>query len=122
MLFYAGKLIASTALTNPTIVVITDRNDLDEQLFETFAKSQDILRQSPKQADSRKQLRSLLKRESGGVIFTTIHKFSPAENNNIMSILTSRHNVIVIVDEAHRSQYGFSAQITNKDNSSEIKC
>ncbi|AUR52358.1 type I restriction endonuclease subunit R [Aquella oligotrophica] len=121
MAFYAGKLIASRELKNPTIVVITDRNDLDDQLYATFVKSKDILRQSPEQASNRAELRCLLNRESGGVIFTTIHKFSPTEDNDTMPILTNRHNVIVIVDEAHRSQYGFSAEITNGKNPAAVK-
>lgn len=121
MVFYAGKLVASSALANPTIVVITDRNDLDEQLFATFAKSKSLLRQTPEQASNRAELRRLLNREAGGVIFTTIHKFSPTDDSDSMPILTNRHNVIVIADEAHRSQYGFSAEMVAKEDSSNIK-
>lgn len=121
MVFYAGKLIAASELYNPTIVVITDRNDLDDQLYTTFTNSKDILRQSPEQATNRSELRRLLNRESGGVIFTTIHKFSPADDNDSMQILTDRHNVVVIADEAHRSQYGFSAQLVANDNGSDVK-
>lgn len=121
MVFYAGKLISCSELYNPTIVVITDRNDLDDQLYKTFAMSKDILRQSPEQATNRSELRKLLNREAGGVIFTTIHKFSPADDNDSMPILTDRHNVVVIADEAHRSQYGFSAQMVANDDGSDVK-
>ena len=111
MVFYAGKLVLSQELSNPTILVITDRNDLDDQLYLTFAKSQDLLRSIPVQAESRGHLRELLNgRESGGIIFTTIQKFTPEEFGDT-SILTSRKNVIVLADEAHRSQYGFSSKI-----------
>jgi len=111
MVFYAGKLIVNEALENPTIVVITDRNDLDDQLFGTFSKSSDLLRSIPVQAIDRKHLRELLNgRESGGIIFTTIHKFYP-ENGNDIEALTNRKNVIVIADEAHRTQYGFDAKV-----------
>ncbi len=121
MAFYAGKLITCPELKNPTVVVITDRNDLDEQLYSTFAKSKDILRQSPENARTRAELRQLLNRESGGVTFTTIQKFSPSDDGDTMPILTNRHNVIVIADEAHRSQYGFSAEMVTKDDASTIK-
>ncbi|OQY07390.1 MAG: DEAD/DEAH box helicase [Fusobacteriia bacterium 4572_132] len=108
MVFYAGQLIQK--LDNPTIVVLTDRNDLDEQLFQTFSKSKDLLRQIPKQAKNRKELRELLSVESGGIVFTTIQKFTPGEDNDFMPVLTERENVIVIADEAHRSQYGLNAK------------
>lgn len=101
MVFYSGKLISSPELNNPTIVVITDRNDLDEQLFGTFSANKELLRQSPKQAKSRSSLKELLKIASGGVIFTTIQKFVGDE------VLSNRKNIIVIADEAHRSQYDF---------------
>lgn len=120
MVFYAGKLILG--LDNPTIVVITDRNDLDNQLFSTFASSKMLLRQEPVQADSRSNLRELLQgRESGGVIFTTIQKFAPEEKGDNISVLTDRRNVIVIADEAHRSQYGFNAEIVEGDNQARVK-
>jgi type I restriction enzyme, R subunit len=112
MVFYAGKLI--TNFDNPTIVVLTDRNDLDDQLFGTFSKSQDILRQKPIQAENRNKLKDLLKVSSGGVVFTTIQKFFPEENREKYPILSERNNIIVIADEAHRSQYGFSAKILDK--------
>lgn len=111
MVFYAGKLVLSQELSNPTIVVITDRNDLDDQLYLTFAKSQDLLRSIPVQAESRSHLRELLNgRESGGIIFSTIQKFTPDDLSDT-SALTARKNVIVLADEAHRSQYGFSSKV-----------
>jgi len=112
MVFYTGKLVKK--LDNPTIIVLTDRNDLDDQLFETFGRCQDILRQKPVQADSRKILQKMLKVSSGGVVFTTIQKFFPEEDRESYPILSERDNIIVIADEAHRSQYGFSAKILNK--------
>ena len=129
MVFYTAGLVRE--LNNPTIVVITDRNDLDDQLFSTFSKSQDILRQTPKQANIRKLTDSqkasmngnnsvevnglfdlLNERESGGIIFTTIQKFKPEDGE--MQVLTNRKNVIIIADEAHRSQYGLEAQADTK--------
>ncbi len=115
MVFYAGKLILSSELKNPTLVIVTDRNDLDGQLFNTFASCQDILRQKPKQATTRKQLRELLDRDAGGVIFTTIQKFSPGEDEDHLPTLSERTNIIVIADEAHRSQYGLKARIRQSD-------
>ncbi len=109
MVFYTGKLVRE--LDNPTVVVVTDRNDLDNQLFTTFSKSQQLLRQTPRQAQSRQELRSLLNVESGGIIFTTIQKFTTEEGEKEYPVLTKRRNVVVIVDEAHRSQYGFEAEI-----------
>ncbi|WP_144572251.1 type I restriction endonuclease subunit R [Bacillus paramycoides] len=113
MVFYAGKLIK--AMNNPTLVVLTDRNDLDNQLYKIFSMSKDILRQTPSQAESRDSLRELLSVESGGIVFTTLQKFAPDEETGEMPCLTDRINVIVMADEAHRSQYGFSATVT-KDN------
>ncbi len=113
MVFYVGKVVR--ALSNPTIVVITDRNDLDDQLFGTFADCRQLLRQTPVQADSREQLKSLLSVASGGVVFTTIQKFQP-ETGNVYEQLTDRSNVIVIVDEAHRTQYGFKAKTVEVRN------
>jgi len=115
MVFYTGKLIGSPELENPTVVVVTDRNDLDGQLFDTFANCNDLLRQDPVQATSRAHLVELLDREAGGVIFTTIQKFYPEEGENEYPTLTERSNVIVMADEAHRSQYGFSARIREND-------
>jgi type I restriction enzyme R subunit len=116
MVFYAGKLVISQELSNPTIVIITDRNDLDDQLFLTFSKSSDLLRSIPDQAASREHLKELLNgRDSGGIIFTTIQKFSPDDNGNVTA-LTNRKNVIVLADEAHRSQYGFSAKVVKSQD------
>jgi type I restriction enzyme R subunit len=112
MVFYSGKLVRE--LDNPTIVVLTDRNDLDDQLFGTFGRCQDILRQKPVQADSRKQLQELLRVSSGGIVFTTIQKFFPEEDRERHPLLSERDNIIVIADEAHRSQYGFSAKILDR--------
>lgn len=113
MVFYTGKIVQ--CLNNPTVVVITDRNDLDDQLFDTFAGSRQLLRQTPVQAESRDHLKSLLKVNSGGVIFTTIQKFQP-ETGNVYEQLTDRCNVIVIADEAHRTQYGFKAKTVDVRN------
>lgn len=108
MVFFTGKLVL--ALHNPTVVVITDRNDLDDQLFDTFASSTQLLRQEPKQVENRNDLKEKLKVASGGVIFTTIQKFSP-EDGNVYKTLSERDNIVVIADEAHRTQYGFKAKI-----------
>ena len=121
MLFYAGKLIGDSRLKNPTIVVVTDRNDLDGQLFGTFAAGHELLRQEPQQAESRRDLRRLLQREVGGVIFTTIQKFSPEESEDNYPTLSDRTNIIVIADEAHRSQYGFKAHIQINEEQGEAK-
>lgn len=115
MVFYTGKLIGSLELANPTIVVVTDRNDLDGQLFDTFANCNDLLRQDPVQAESRAHLKELLDREAGGVIFTTIQKFYPEDGTDTFPVLTERSNVVVMADEAHRSQYGFTARIRETD-------
>ena len=114
MAFYAGQIIAHPAMENPTIVVITDRNDLDDQLFGTFAMCRDLLRQTPQQADSREDLQQILTRPSGGVVFTTIQKFTPEHGETEYPVLTERRNVVVIADEAHRSQYGFRAKVARK--------
>ncbi|MBS0655154.1 MAG: type I restriction endonuclease subunit R, partial [Verrucomicrobia bacterium] len=106
MAFYAGKIIQQKAMQNPTLIVLTDRNDLDEQLFGTFSSCKELLRQTPAQANDRKHLRELLSVASGGVIFTTIQKFSPS-NGEPYQLLSDRRNIIVIADEAHRSQYDF---------------
>ncbi|WP_313340064.1 type I restriction endonuclease subunit R [Sedimentibacter sp.] len=138
MVFYAGKLVINEELENPTIVIITDRNDLDDQLYSTFLKSKDLLRCTPVQADDRDHLRELLNnRTSGGIIFTTIHKFAPtadklkeevseylAAESSVpytVPVLTDRKNVIVIADEAHRSQYGFGAEVVKGDDKADIK-
>ncbi|MFA5856685.1 MAG: type I restriction endonuclease subunit R [Candidatus Pacearchaeota archaeon] len=107
MVFYSGKVILSKQLENPTIVVLTDRNDLDDQLYGTFASCQDLLRQEPIQSDNRDHLKDLLKVASGGIVFTTIQKFFPEEKGGKYPLLSNRKNIIVIADEAHRSQYDF---------------
>jgi len=107
MAFYAGRIIREPAMGNPTIVVLTDRNDLDDQLFGTFSRCQDLLRQPPVQAESRADLREKLRVKAGGVVFTTIHKFFPEEKGDRHPVLSERPNIVVIADEAHRSQYDF---------------
>ncbi|CAE6794169.1 type I restriction endonuclease subunit R [Nitrospira defluvii] len=107
MAFYAGRVILHPTMANPTVVVLTDRNDLDDQLFGTFARCHDLLRQSPVQATDRADLREKLKVASGGVVFTTIQKFFPEEKGDRHPILSDRRNIVVIADEAHRSQYDF---------------
>jgi type I restriction enzyme R subunit len=114
MAFYAGRIVAHPAMENPTLVVITDRNDLDDQLFGTFSMCKDLIRQTPQQAESRDDLQKVLSRPSGGVIFTTIQKFTPERGERDYPVLTDRRNVVVIADEAHRSQYGFSAKVERK--------
>lgn len=109
MAFYAGQLVKHPAMANPTLVVLTDRNDLDDQLFSTFSMCRDLIRQTPVQAESREDLQKVLSRASGGVIFTTLQKFG-----EIAEPLTTRRNVVVIADEAHRSQYGFKAKVDPK--------
>ena len=110
MAFYAGEVIAHPMMENPTLIVLTDRNDLDDQLFATFAGCKDLIRQTPVQADDREHLQKLLAVPSGGVIFTTIQKFSPMQGESEYPMLTDRRNVVVIADEAHCSQYGFKAK------------
>ena len=107
MAFYAGRIIRELAMENPTVVVLTDRNDLDDQLFGTFSRCSDLLRQPPVQAESRADLRAKLAVEAGGVVFTTIQKFFPEEKGDTHPALSQRRNIVVIADEAHRSQYDF---------------
>ncbi len=114
MAFYAGQIVKHPALANPTIVVLTDRNDLDDQLFATFNLCRDLLRQTPQQAVDRDDLRRLLDRPSGGVVFTTLQKFAPEPGASDYPVLTDRRNVVVIADEAHRSQYGMRAKIDRR--------
>lgn len=109
MAFYAGRLVKHPSMENPTLVVLTDRNDLDDQLFNTFSMCRDLIRQTPVQAEGREHLQQLLARASGGVIFTTLQKFG-----EVSEPLTARRNVVVIADEAHRSQYGFRAKVDAK--------
>lgn len=113
MSFYAGKIVQQPELANPTLVILTDRNDLDDQLFNTFAGCADLLRQTPVQAESREHLKQLLQVASGGIVFTTIQKFAP-ETGEEYPILSERRNIIFIADEAHRSQYGLQAKLVVK--------
>lgn len=118
MVFYTGKIVL--ALNNPTVIVITDRNDLDDQLFDTFASCSNILRQEPVQIENREDLKQRLKVSSGGVIFTTIQKFQP-EDGNVYDMLSDRRNIVVIADEAHRTQYGFKAKtVDEKDKNGKV--
>ena len=122
MCCYAGKLLQQPAMNNPTLLVVTDRNDLDGQLFQTFSNAQELFKQTPVQANSRNELRQLLsERESGGIIFTTVQKFSPFEKEDGHPILNDRHNIVVISDEAHRSQYGQKGRfIVEKDKDGNV--
>jgi len=114
MCCYAGKLLQQPAMQNPTLLIVTDRNDLDGQLFETFGQAQELLKQTPVQANNRDELRQLLaERESGGIIFTTVQKFALLEGESEHPLLNGRHNIVVMSDEAHRSQYGFKAKLSN---------
>ncbi|MDR3612996.1 MAG: type I restriction endonuclease subunit R [Candidatus Obscuribacterales bacterium] len=115
MACYAGKVMTAPAMHNPTIVVVTDRNDLDGQLFGTFDMAKELLRETPIQADSRESLRDLLaQRPSGGIVFTTIQKFSPDDGEKEFPMLSDRNNIVVICDEAHRTQYGIEAKLNKK--------
>jgi type I restriction enzyme R subunit len=111
MAFYAGKIIQHPAMANPTLVVLTDRNDLDEQLFTTFSKCHELLRQQPVQAADRVDLKNKLNVASGGVVFTTIQKFAPDKPGGEYEVISPRRNIVFIADEAHRSQYGLSARV-----------
>ena len=114
MAFFAGLLVRSPELRNPTILVVTDRNDLDEQLYGTFSLCRDLIRQTPEQIEDREDLRQKLDRQSGGVIFSTLQKFSTLAGEEDFPMLSDRRNIIVIADEAHRSQYGFNAKLDRK--------
>lgn len=117
MCCYAGKLLQQPEMHNPTLLIVTDRNDLDGQLFATFSNAKELLKQDPVQAHDRDELRQLLaERESGGIIFTTVQKFAPLEGETAHPVLNDRHNIVVISDEAHRSQYGLKATL-KKDGS-----
>jgi len=120
MVFYSGQIITHPQMKNPTMVILTDRNDLDDQLFGTFGNCVGLLRQTPVQATSREHLKELLKVSGGGVIFTTIQKFSP-EEGNVYDTLSDRTNIVVVADEAHRSQYGFKGRIVELEEGSEIR-
>ncbi|MGI9256872.1 MAG: type I restriction endonuclease subunit R [Salinispira sp.] len=110
MLFYAGLLVIDRRMANPTIVIITDRNNLDGQLFDAFTAGKDLLRQEPARAKNRQHLKKLLTTLGGGVVFSTIQKFSPEDDSEEFDVLSDRENIVVIADEAHRSQYGFGAK------------
>ena len=114
MAFYAGQIVREPAMENPTLVVLTDRNDLDDQLFGTFSRCQDLLRQPPVQAESRADLREKLAVAAGGVVFTTIQKFVPEEEGDRHPVLSDRRNIVVIADEAHRSQYEFGSHVVKR--------
>ncbi|MEH6512957.1 MAG: type I restriction endonuclease subunit R [Maribacter arcticus] len=120
MVFYSGQIITHPQMKNPTIVILTDRNDLDDQLFGTFGNCVGLLRQTPVQANNREHIKELLKVSGGGVIFTTIQKFSP-EEGNVYDTLSDRTNIVVVADEAHRSQYGFKGRVVELDEGSEIR-
>ncbi|UHO39893.1 type I restriction endonuclease subunit R [Chryseobacterium capnotolerans] len=120
MVFYSAEIITHPQMENPTIVILTDRNDLDDQLFGTFGNCVDLLRQTPVQAGSKEHIKELLKVSGGGVIFTTIQKFSP-ETGNVYDILSERSNIVVVADEAHRSQYGFAGRELETEGGSEIR-
>ena len=114
MAFYAGRIIREPAMENPTLVVLTDRNDLDDQLFGTFSRCSELLRQPPVQAESAEHLKELLSVDAGGVVFTTIHKFLPEQKGDEHRTLSERRNIVVIADEAHRSQYEFGSHLVKR--------
>src|SRR5690554_5958894 len=122
MACYAGKLLAQPEMNNPTIVVVTDRNDLDGQLFNTFKMASDTLKQTPVQAGDRDELREILaSRQSGGIIFTTVQKFALLGDEISHPVLSLRHNIVVVSDEAHRSQYGDKAKLVDvKDKAGNV--
>lgn len=121
MVFYTGKLVVEPDLENPTIIVLNDRNDLDDQLFGTFSRCHELLGQEPKQAETREKLKELLSVASGGIVFTTIQKFFPESGSRDYPLLSERKNVIIIADEAHRSQYGFGLKIPKKADIAVLK-
>ncbi len=116
MVFYAGRLVVEPAMKNPTLVILTDRNDLDDQLFTTFSNCTSLLRQTPVQANSREHLKELLRVTGGGIVFTTIQKFYPDDGSETYEMLSERGNIVVIADEAHRSQYGFTGKVDQAGN------
>lgn len=119
MTCFAARVMREAAMQNPTIVVITDRNDLDGQLFGVFSLAQDLLREQPVQVETRQDLRAkLANRPSGGIVFATIQKFAPGEDEDVFPLLSDRHNIVVIADEAHRTQYGFDAKLKEKTSHS----
>ncbi|MDD2656432.1 MAG: type I restriction endonuclease subunit R [Patescibacteria group bacterium] len=120
MVFYTGQIVVEPDMKNPTIVILTDRNDLDEQLFNTFGNCKQLLRQTPVQAKNREHLKELLTVSGGGIVFTTIQKFAPSEGN-VYETLSERTNIVVVADEAHRSQYGFKGREVETVEGSEIR-
>jgi len=114
MVFYAGQLVAEPAMENPTIVILTDRNDLDDQLFTTFGYCSALLRQTPVQADNRQHIKELLKVSGGGIIFTTIQKFYPENDSSTFELLSARGNIVVVADEAHRANMGLRVELMKK--------
>lgn len=120
MVFYTGQIVVEPDMKNPTIIILTDRNDLDDQLFATFSNCKQLLRQTPTQAESRDHLKELLKVSGGGIVFTTIQKFAPTQGN-IYETLSERSNIVVVADEAHRSQYGFKGREVETEEGSEIR-
>jgi type I restriction enzyme R subunit len=119
MTCFAARVMQEPAMENPTIVVITDRNDLDGQLFGVFSLAQDLLREQPVQVTTRQDLRAkLANRPSGGIVFATIQKFMPGEDEDMFPVLSDRHNIVVIADEAHRTQYGFEAKLKTRKGAS----
>ncbi len=121
MVFYTGKMVLEPQLENPTVIVLTDRNDLDDQLLGTFSRCHELLRQEPKQATKREQLKELLQVSSGGIIFTTIQKFFPEDKSRRYPLLSERKNIIIIADEAHRSQYGFGLKVPKNVDKAALK-
>jgi type I restriction enzyme, R subunit len=120
MVFYTGQIVVHPEMKNPTIVILTDRNDLDDQLFGTFGNCKQLLRQTPVQAENREHLKELLKVSGGGIVFTTIQKFAPSEGS-VYETLSERSNIVVVADEAHRSQYGFKGREVETEDGSEIR-
>ena len=120
MVFYTGQIVVQPEMKNPTIVILTDRNDLDDQLFGTFGNCKQLLRQTPVQAENKEHLKELLKVSGGGIVFTTIQKFAPSEGN-VYETLSERSNIVVVADEAHRSQYGFKGREVETEDGSEIR-
>lgn len=120
MVFYTGQIVVEPMMQNPTVVILTDRNDLDDQLFTTFGNCKQLLRQTPVQAENREHLKDLLKVSGGGIVFTTIQKFAPT-SGNVYEMLSERSNIVVVADEAHRSQYGFKGREVEIEDGSEIR-
>ena len=120
MVFYAGQVMRSVEMGNPTIVIVTDRNDLDDQLYNTFSSCHSVLGEKPKQVSKRDDLKDMLKVAGGGIVFTTIQKFDP-EQGNVFETLSERDNIVVIADEAHRTQYGFEGRVVETKDGAETK-